>query len=144
MILLLAVFCLCSCATYRDIKVNSVNFEKLSAFGSPMEVTLAVEIDNPIGKVNLTAADGVLKFNGTDVVLLECEPFVLKPHSCEVYHLTLSFTLAPGVSLPRVLSLVQGADSDALTLDMNVSAKDFLGVTHRRNVKDISLWSAAE
>ncbi len=137
---LLTVLCLASCASYRDIKINSANLEKISVIGAPLGATLAVEIDNPTVSLKFTDISGVIKISGESALTFTCDPFTLKGKSCEVYHLNLSAALERGFGLQSVLKILQAQDLENVTADVSVTAKDPIGIKHTKVKTDIPLF----
>jgi hypothetical protein len=138
--ILLAFLCLTSCASYRDIKINSVELEKVSVIGAPLGATLAVEIDNPTVTLKFTDISGVIKVSGETALTFTCDPFTLKGHSCQTYHLDLSAALERGFGLSNIVRIIQAQDLDGVTADVSVTAKDPIGVKHTKTRTDIPLF----
>lgn len=137
--ILLAVFMVASCASYRDIKIRSAKLESFSILSHPASATVALEIENPTVTFNFTDITGVVKLNGMKMADVDCEPFVLKGHSTEVHHLTLTFTLNEGITVVQLLKLFQSDGAD-VTADVFVEVKDPLGIRHRKAKTDLKLW----
>jgi len=136
---LLAFLCLYSCATYKDIKVNSVQVEKVSMFSDPWSATIAVEINNPTMTLNVIEAVGVVKIAGDKALDVVCDPFVLAGHSCQTYQIDLTATIVEGFGISSFMRLFQSQDFSKVTLDLELIVKDPLGIKHTKVMKDISL-----
>lgn len=138
--ILLAVLCISSCSSYKDIKINSFKLEKISVVGAPLGATVAVEIENPIVGFEVIDCQGVLKLSGDKVMNIVCEPFYVEGHSTQTYHLDLTGTIEPGFGLSNILKFIQAQDLKNLTLDLVVKAEDPLGFKHTKRRDDIKLW----
>jgi hypothetical protein len=135
-----AVMCLTGCGDVRDIKVTSVNIENISLNGfRGADVDLAVGIDNPAFRVELSEIEGALKHSGKVLGRMTMAPFVLHARSTEIYHLKASAAIEQGVTLKELMAL---ADMEALskcTVDVSVRATLKGGVTKVLKFNDIPL-----
>lgn len=138
--ILTAVLMVASCASYRDIKILSTKLEGLSIFSRPATATVALEIENPTVTLDFVDVTGILKVDGAAFADVECEPFVLKGHSTEIYHLTLTFELDEDIALSQIVKLFKSDKAAAITADVFVEVKDPLGIRHRKMKKDVKLW----
>lgn len=135
-----AFLCITSCACYKDIKINSVELEKVSIFGDPkLSGILAVEIDNPTMTLKVSDIIGVVKIAGVEAVHVTCEPFILEGRSCQVYLLNVSAKLESGFGISKIMKILQSGDLENITADVSVTVRDPLGIKHKRERKDISL-----
>ena len=137
-----ALLCLSACSSYKDIKFNSFQLEKVSVLGAPLGATVAVEIENPIFGFEVLSCPGVLTLSGDKVLNVTCEPFYVEGHCTQTYHLDLSGTLEPGFGFSNVLKFFQAQDLRNLTLDLVVTAKDPLGFKHTKIRNDLKLWES--
>lgn len=135
-----AVLCLASCVNFKDIKINSVRLEKVSVVGAPLGAVLAVEIDNPGFALRNVEISGMAKFSGEDALAIGLEPFDIKGHACELYHITINGELEDGFSLINIVRVVQTQDLSGVTLDLDVVVKDPIGIKHKKELKDIAVW----
>ncbi len=137
--LLSAFLCFVSCTGYKDIKVNSMQLEKVSLIGAPLGATVAVEIENPTVTLKITDISGVVKLSGEEALDFTLEPFTLKGHSTQVYHLDLSASLRSGFGLRSVMRIIQTSNPEDVKVDVSVTARDPLGIKHIKEKKDLSV-----
>lgn len=137
--LLSAFLCFVSCTGYKDIKINSVQVEKVSLIGAPLGASIALEVENPTVTLKITDVSGVVKVAGEEVLDFTLEPFTLKGHSTQVYHLDLSASLKSGFGIYNVLRIVQSSNPEDVKVDVSVTARDPLGIKHVKDKKDLSV-----
>lgn len=143
-LILISALLLCSCSSYRDIKILDVQLEKISVNASPFIMDVAVEIDNPSIGLDLTDISATIHFEDRQVLMVQCEDFKLKGHSRQVYHLELKASLAPGFNLFSALQILQSSKLEDAQLDVRASARDFLGIKHTKEVKNLDLCKSLE
>ncbi len=137
--LLSAFLCIVSCTGYKDIKINSVQLEKVSLIGAPLGASIAIEIENPTVTLKITDISGVVKVAGEEAFDFTLEPFTLKGHSTQVYHLDISASLKSGFGIYSVLRIVQSSNPDDVKVDVSVTARDPLGIKHVKEKKDLQV-----
>ena len=118
-----AVMCLAGCGDVRDIKVTSVDIENISLNGfRGADVDLAVGIDNPAFRVELSEIEGSLKLSGKVLGRMTMAPFVLHARSTEIYHLKTTATIEQGVTLMELMALTDMETLSKCTVDVSVRA----------------------
>ncbi len=135
--LLLALLTLASCASHKDIKINSLQLEKISFTDTPLKVLVSAEIENPTVALKVTDLQGVLKVSGEQVVDFTCAPFTLASKSTQTYHLEVSASFADGFGLQNILKMMQARDLSDITIDFTLTARDPLGIKHKVERKDL-------
>jgi len=144
LISLLILSVMTGCGKYDRIrvvpgKVVSVAFNGLRGF----DISTEVKVDNPAGKIIFDEIEGDLKCFGKIVGRLRLDPFVLTPRSVEKYGLKANVSIADGVGLMEVMSLMDMKTLDKCTLDLNVKGKAG-GVKVNRKFRDIPLKKLLE
>ena len=135
-----AVMCLTGCGDVRDIKVTSVNIENISLNGfRGANVDLAVGIDNPAFRVELSEIEGALKLSGKVLGRMTMAPFVLHARSTEIYHLKTAVNIEQGVTLRELMALTDIETLDRCTVDVSVRATLKGGITKVLRFNDIPL-----
>lgn len=138
-VLLSAFLCIVSCTGYKDIKINSVQLEKVSLISAPLGASVAIEIENPTVTLKITDISGVVKVAGEEAFDFSLEPFTLKGHSTQVYHLDISASLKSGFGIYSVMRIVQSSNPDDVKVDVKVTARDPLGIKHVKEKKDLTV-----
>ena len=140
LLLCAAVLCLTGCGDVRDIKVTSVDIENISLIGfRGANVDLAVGIDNPAFRVELSEIEGSLKLSGKVLGRMAMDPFVLHARSTEIYHFKASVSIEPGVTLKEVVALTDMETLNNCTVDVSVRATLKGGVTKVLRFNDIPM-----
>ena len=140
MLLFAAVMCLSGCGDVRDIKVTSVNIESISLNGfRGANVDLAVGIDNPAFRVELSEIEGSLKLSGKVLGRMTMAPFVLHARSTEIYHLKSTVNIEQGVTLRELMALTDMETLNRCTVDVSVRATLKGGVTKVLRFNDIPM-----
>ncbi len=116
-----------------------MQLEKVSLIGAPLGATVAVEIENPTVTLKITDISGVVKLSGEEALDFTLEPFTLKGHSTQVYHLDLSASLRSGFGLRSVMRIIQTSNPEDVKVDVSVTARDPLGIKHVKEKKDLSV-----
>lgn len=140
LVIIAAILTFTSCATYKDIKINSLKVEKLTLLSSSPSATLAVEIDNPIGDLKIVAMSAVLKVSGENAMQITCSPFELRGRSCDTYSLDVTGTIDPEFSMAKIVKIAQAQDLKNIKIDIVATAKNCIGLKYTKVLKDIPLW----
>ena len=135
-----AVMCLTGCGDVRDIKVTSVNIENISLNGfRGANVDLAVGIDNPAFRVELSEIEGALKHSGKVLGRLAMDPFTVQGRSAEIYHLKALLTIGEDATLRDLLKLTDMTMLNECMIDISLKARLKNGVAAPIEIKDIPL-----
>ena len=135
-----AVMCLTGCGDVRDIKVTSVDIENISLNGfRGANVDLAVGIDNPAFRVELSEIEGSLKLSGKVIGRMTMAPFVLHARSTEIYHLKTTVTIEQGVTLMELMALTDMETLNKCTVDVSVRATLKGGISKVLRFNDIPM-----
>lgn len=135
-----SVMCLTGCGDVRDIKVTSVDIENISLNGfRGANVDLAVGIDNPAFRVELSEIEGSLKFSGKVLGRMTMAPFVLHARSTEIYHLKTTATIEQGVTLKELMALADMETLNRCTVDVAARATVRGGISKVLRFNDIPL-----
>lgn len=135
--LLLALLTLASCASHKDIKINSLQLEKISFVDTPLKALVSAEIENPTVTLRIEDALGVVKMSGEEVLEFTCAPFTLNGKSTESYRLDVFASLKSGFGLQNIMKILQAQDLSDITLDFTLTARDPLGIKHKVERKDL-------
>ena len=141
----LSVVMSCSCSRIKDIRLQSCSVESVSPIGlHGLNAELALQIQNPAMQFTLTDITGVVYHKGEPLVDFEADPIKVNARSVAVYPLPCQATLASGVRLMDVISLMRGYDLNDFTAD--VSAKIHLrsGIAKTLKFKDIPVKDLLE
>ena len=134
------VMCLAGCGDVRDIKVTSVEIENISLNGfRGANVDLAVGVDNPAFRVELSEIEGSLKLSGKVLGRMAMDPFVLHARSTEIYHLKAAVSIEQGVTLRELVSLTDMETLNSCTVDVSVRATLKNGVSKVLRFNDIPM-----
>ena len=134
------VMCLAGCGDVRDIKVTSVEIENISLNGfRGANVDLAVGVDNPAFRVELSEIEGSLKLSGKVLGRMAMDPFVLHARSTEIYHLKTAVSIEQGVTLRELVSLTDMETLNSCTVDVSVRATLKNGVSKVLRFNDIPM-----
>ena len=139
-LLFTSVMCLSGCGDVRDIKVTSVNIENISLNGlRGANIDLAVGIDNPAFRVELSEIEGSLKLSGKVLGRMTMAPFVLHARSTEIYHLKSTVNIEQGVTLRELMALTDMETLNRCTVDVSVRATLKSGVSKVLRFNDIPM-----
>ena len=140
-----AVMCLTGCGDVRDIKVTSVNIENISLNGfRGADVDLAVGIDNPAFRVELSEIEGALKHSGKVLGRMTMDPMVLQRRSAEIYHVKAFVSLGEDARLRDLLMLTDMAKLNECTIDVSATPRLKSGLGAPLTIKDISVKKLLE
>ena len=144
-ILCILALCLSGCSKVKDIKVTSMQVEdvKFRNFTS-VNVFLAVGIDNPAFEVQLSEIQGSLKLSGKVLGRVAIDPFVLRGHSAEMYHLKALVSIEPGVSLTEIMQLLDSETLKKCMVDASARATVKGGLSTVLNFNDIPVKDLLE
>ena len=132
--MLAVMICLTGCKDVKDIKVNSVEVESISAKGfKSLDVFLKVEVDNPAKQVKVSEIEGSLKHSGKVIGKLAMDSFILGAKTFDVYTLKANVSLAEGAGLKELMSIATPGGLDDCTVDF--SAKAAVGKSARVPIK---------
>lgn len=132
---------LTGCGKFKEIKVNSVDFEKVSPRGlREVDVNVAVEIDNPACQIKLSDMEAVLKYSGKVLGNMTVAPFTMKGRCVETYHLDTKVRLHGGVGLYDIVQIFRDKKFiDKCVVDITVTGKLKGGLKKTMTKKDVPL-----
>ena len=107
--------------------------------GNPITAVAELTINNPSYKVQVSDISGVVK-RGEDALLnLKAEDFTIPARTESTVFVPVEASLAPGVGLLRIMSLVGGGNFEGLTVDLTFTGTGFLGMKKTRTLTDIPI-----
>lgn len=131
---------LTGCGSLKEIKVNSVNVEKVRPYGlRGVDVGLAVEIDNPSILIKLSDMEATVEYCGKVLGKVTVDPFTMKGRTVETYHLDSKVTLADNVSLYDMLMVLDKNFMEKCLVDITVKGKIRGGLSKTITKNDIPL-----
>ncbi|MBP5173092.1 MAG: hypothetical protein J6037_05235 [Bacteroidales bacterium] len=105
--------------------------------GSPITCTANLTFSNPSYKVEVSNVSGVVKSGEDELLNLTAEDFTIPARSTTTVPVPVEASLAPGVGLFRIMSLVGGNNFDNLTADLTFTASGFLGLKKTKTIENI-------
>ncbi len=136
----IAVLCLCSCASFKDIKVTSFDLVSLSPRGlSSLDASIALEVDNPTVQVTLTNMYALAKMDGEPCLHFTADDVTLAPRSKEVYNIDVHGTIDGAFNPFQLLELLRQPDMESVTLDVRFRGTLKSGLGKDFEYKDIPL-----
>ena len=127
------------CSKVKDIKINSCGLESFTPKGlRAAKAVLALEIDNPAFAFGIQNLDGVIKYKGEDFIFFKSDGVDVARKSVRVYDLPCEASLAEGVSITRLLSVLSGG-TEGLTADINAKVLLKKGVGKTLKFKDLNI-----
>ena len=134
------VLCMFSgCSKYRQIEVTGVKVEGVSIVGlRAVNLTLAVGIDNPAGKLDVREAYGYLKHFGKVIGKVTLNPFIVNAQTNRNHTVTARVELSKDVGFKQLMSLL---NVDTLyECDVDIHVKGFVaGIPLKKDFKDMPL-----
>ena len=140
---LAALLALClgvGCSKIQDIKVTSCSVDSFTPKGlRAAAAKLSICVENPDMEFTLSDISGTLFYKGKDFVLYSAEPVQVGARSTAVYPLSCTASLADGVSVLALLSLLKEYDlaDFSTTLQAKVTLKS--GLSKKLKFKDIPI-----
>ena len=141
----LSVAMSCSCSRIKDIRLLSCAVESVSPIGlHGLNAELAVQVQNPAMQFTLTDIAGVLYYKGDPIVNYDADPIEVAARSVAVYPLPCKATLASGVRLMDLISLMRGYDLNDFTTDVSAKVHLRSGLSKTLKFKDIPVKDLLE
>jgi hypothetical protein len=142
---IVTMLCLTGCGKFKEIKVNSVNVEKVTPHGlKGLDVKLGVNIENPAPQIKLSDMEATVKYSGKVLGKVTVDPFTMKGRTTETYHLKAKMSVDKGVSLYDVLMFLDKNYMDKLLVDITVKGQLKVGISKTITKKDVPLKKLLE
>ena len=126
------------CASENKFTITGGGVESVH-LGPTITATANLTFSNPSYKVKVSDVSGVVK-NGEDALLnLTAEDFTIPARSTTTVPVPVEGSLAPGVGLLKIMSLVSGSNFEGLTADLTFTATGLLGIKKTQTIEGIPL-----
>ncbi len=131
---------LTGCGSIKEIKVNSADVKKMEPYGlKGVDLSLAVEIDNPALQIKLSDMEARVKCSGKVLGKVTVDPFTMKAKSVQTYNLKARMVLDEKVTLYDLLMLVDKGFIDKCFVDITVKGKLRGGLSKTITENDVPL-----
>lgn len=138
--LALAALFLTSCASYKDIKVTSVEIVSLSPNGlREVDALLHVGIDNPILSFAVKDVEGVLRDGDTPVAYFVTDQLTVDGKTSKIYDIPVKGRLSESSNIMKLLEFAARRDFSNLKVDVQAHVSLRNGIGKTLNINDISI-----
>lgn len=143
-VLSLLMLSLTGCNKYADIKVVSGKVVSVTMNGMrAADVILAVEIENPAGKVDVEEVFGTLKHSGKVIGNVSVAPTTLYPKTTAEYRVNVKVELSKEIKLKELLMFTDVNKLMECSVDVFGRVKA-LGIRLKKQFKDIPVKELLE
>ena len=133
------------CSSEGGLKVTSCSVASVTPNGlKALKAVLKVGIVNPMSNLTISRIDGVINNAGRPLASFNTGKIKVARRSDKVYPLTCSGAIAPDVGLMDLLKLATSQDFSAMTVDLSVRVKLFLGISKTFRFNDIKVTDLME
>lgn len=124
---------------YKEIQIKGGKIESVSMSGlRAVHMGLDVNIDNPLGKVDVCEIGGVVMHFGKVIGRVTLDPFVLERKSQENYHINAKIALDENIGIRQMMQFTNSQTLNECTIDIHLKAR-VAGVTVKKQFKNIPL-----
>ena len=133
------------CSSDKGFKLTSCSVASVTPSGlKALKAVLKVGIVNPMSNLTISRIDGVINNNGSPLATFNPGKIKVAKRSNKVYPLTCNGAIAPDVGLMDLLKLAASQDFSAMTVDLAVKVKFFLGISKTFKFNDIKVTDLME
>ena len=141
----LVLFSAVGCSTDQGLNVKSCSVASVTPSGlKAIKAVLKVGIVNPMSNLTISRIDGIVNNDGQPLATFKTGKIKVARHSDKVYPLTCEGSIAPDVGLADLLRFATTQDFSAMTVDLNVKVKFFLGICKTFKFKDLKITDLME
>ena len=133
------------CSTDKGFKVTSCSVASVTPSGlKALNAVLKVGIANSLSNLTISRIEGVINNDGKPLATFNTGKIKVAKRSNKVYPLTCSGAIAPDVGLMDLLKLATSQDFSAMSVDLAVKVKFFLGISKTFRFNDIKVTDLLE
>ena len=138
------LFVLTGCNKYKEINITEGGIESMTLAGlRQVDLNLAVNIENPAGKLEICQVEGVVMHFGKVIGNVTLDPFVVKRKSDEKHHLKATVRLDEKVGFVQLMSFTNRKKLNECTVDVHIKAKT-AGWPVQKKIENIPLKELLE
>lgn len=139
-VLAFAALFLTSCASYKDIKVTSVEVVSLSPNGlKEVDALIRVGIDNPIISFAVKDVEGILRDGDTPVAYFITDQLTVDGKTTKVYDIPVKGRLSEDSNIMKLLEIATRRDFSSLKADVQARVSLRNGIGKTININDIPI-----